>query len=459
MRFAPHFLRFFFFLPLALLLKACVPLEPAAGTSAAPGSAPNSPDYYRPGLRTDDFVYDPNIRSVQCYVRTGDVTERLTPPITPLGQEQPVILEFDRIRTQPARLVMKLQICNADWTPADLVDQQFVYDYNEAYVTEYYSSVNTKVPYYHYRCPMPRVKLTGNYVLTVYDADGTTPLVSRRVLVYDNAVGIQMQQGVTPGGMGARNSLQQVDFSITYGTMPLVQPTQYVRVLLRQNYRWDNARFPLQPTFAREAEHRLDYQYFNYENAFPALNEFRYFDSRSLRTGGFNIAAIDPAANPRTVLLGAEKSRQGLPYDQYNDINGYFLTDNREYGNGDTDADYAETFFQLQPPADGTEYPGQIYAVGQMTDWQLKPEFELAYDTARHGYGGHALLKQGYYNYYFVQKISGKPLDFTLLEGSRYETENVYDLVVYYRAPGTRYDQIIGYKALGINSRLPLQRR
>lgn len=436
---------------LSLVGPACVPLETPGAGSAATGSAATT-DYYRAPLQTADVIYDESIRSVQCYVATGDISERLNPPVLPLSQDQPIRLEFDRLRTDPARLVVKLQLCNADWSVAQLVDMQFLSDINEFYISEYYSSVNTKVPYYHYRFTLPRVKLTGNYAVHVSDPDGR-PLLTRRISVFESAVVVAFKEGLPPGGNSRQ--LQQVDFSVSYGAMPLVNPVQAVQVRLRQNYRWDNAKFSLQPTFVREFEKRLDYQFFNFENAFAATNEFRFFDSRSLRSGGFNIASIDPATDPRSVVLGAEKRRQSVSYEQYNDINGFFLTDNREYGNGDTDADYAATTFQLRAEE---EAPGDVYAVGQLTDWELRPEYRLTYDPTRKLYSGTALIKQGYYNYYFGVKANGKPVDYQFFEGSRFETENAYDIFVYYRAPGTRYDQIIGYQSLVINSRQPLRR-
>ena len=433
-------------------MPGCVPLETTGGGSGGGGGTAAPTDYYRPPLQTADVVYDETIRAVQCYVATGNVNERLAPPVVPLSQDQPIRLEFDRIRTDPARLVAKLQLCNADWSVAQVVDMQFISEINEFYISEYYASSNTKVPYYHYRFTVPRVRLAGNYALHVSDPDGH-PLLSRRLSVYENAVVVAFQPGLPPGGNSRQ--LQQVDFSIAYGALPLVNPVQNVQVLLRQNYRWDNAKVGLQPTFIREQEKRLDYQFFNFENAFAAGPEFRFFDSRSLRAGGFNIAEINPATDPRSVLLVPETGRQSVSYEQYNDINGYFLTDIREYGNGDTNADYATTTFQLRA-ADPA--PGDVYAVGQMTDWELRPEFRLTYDPTRQLYRGTALLKQGYYNYYFGVKANGKPVDYQYLEGSRFETENAYDIFVYYRAPGTRYDQIIGYQHLVMNSRLPTRR-
>lgn len=440
-----------------LAVAACVPLEQTGGAGA---SAATTTDYYRPPLQTADVVYDPNIHSVQCFVATGDITERLLPPIVPLSQEQPIRLEFDRLNADPQRLVVKLQLCNADWSPTDLVDMQFLSDINEFYITEYYSSATTQVPYYHYRFTLPRVKLTGNYAVHVSDPDGR-PLLTRRVCVYDNAVVVNMREGIPPGGTA--RAWQQVDFDVVYGALPIINPVQMVQVRLRQNYRWDNNRFPLQPTFVREQERRLDYQFFNFENAFPGGREFRFFDTRSLRAPGFNVAALDPQSVPRAVVLAPEIRRNLVAYEQVNDINGFFLTDNREYGNGDTNGDYAATTFQLRyDPDDAGQdlWPaGDIYAVGQMTDWQLRPEFKLTYNAERKAYLGTALLKQGYYNYLFAHVAPGKAPDYQFLEGSRFETENAYDLFVYYRAPGTRYDQIIAYRQLVLNGRNVLRRR
>jgi hypothetical protein len=38
-------------------------------------------------------------------------------------------------------------------------------------------------------------------------------------------------------------------------------------------------------------------------------------------------------------------------------------------------------------------------------------------------------------------------------EGTHQETENQYDLLVYYRPPGTRTDLLIAYKSLDLNLR------
>jgi hypothetical protein len=444
--------RYSFLAALLLLSSACVPLgTPITDPNAARGSQPRTPEYYADKtLRYEDYTYSPDVRSVQCYVNTGQNTEIFQPPVVPITQQQPIVLEFDILGNGSQRLTAKLVHCDVDWKPSVLTDMQFLNEINEFLITDYRTGVNVKVPYYHYRMQVPRVKLSGNYLLVVSSAGGT-PVVTRRLLVYQNEVEVTIRQGIPVAGQ-ERYTLQQVDFSIGYGGMNIVNPSQEVKVMLRQNFRWDNAKVNLRPTFVRDAERRLDYQYFNFENAFPASSEFRYFDMRSVRVMGAGMAQLDPTTSPRTVVLSPEATRNGQSYSQFDDINGQRLFESREYGNGATNGDYANVTFQLRAPAAA---PGPVYVFGALTDWQLKDEFKLTYSPEQQQYTGTALLKQGYYNYYYVVGKSAGAPDDVYFEGSHQETENQYDLLVYYRPPGTRADLLIGYQSIDVNSRRP----
>ncbi|QHJ09544.1 DUF5103 domain-containing protein [Hymenobacter busanensis] len=309
---------------------ACVPLgtpitDPNAGKPGQ-SSAVQAPRANRE-LRFEDAIYDEDIQSVQCYASSGQPTEIFNPPVVPLGQGN-IVLEFDILGNQSRRLTARLVHCNADWTPSVLTDLQFLNDINEFNLTQYYTSTGTQVPYYHYRLPVPGVKLSGNYLLVVQD-QGRQPLISRRLLVYENRLDVQAQLGLPPGG-SARYTMQQVDFVIRYGAFPLVNPAVEAKVVLRQNFRWDNAKYGLRPTFVRDAEQQLDYQFFNYENAFPALNEFRAVDLRSLRTNGLGVAALNVQASPRELLLNPEPGRGGRAYSQYEDADGQRVFESRD---------------------------------------------------------------------------------------------------------------------------------
>ena len=434
-----------------LFATACVPLgTPITDPNAARGGAQKPPEYYADKtLRYQDYTYSPDVRSVQCYVASGRPNEVFQPAVVPLGQSSAIVLEFDVLGEQSQRYTAKILHCDADWQPSLLTDMQFLSEINEFLVTDYRVGTGTKVPYFHYRLRAPSVRLSGNYVLVVQSSGGV-PVVSRRLVVYENQVNVSLRPGLVVGGQ-ERYTLQQLDFSVGYASVNLVNAAAEVKVVLRQNFRWDNAKYNLRPTFVRDAERRLDYQYFNFENAFPGLSEYRYFDTRSIQSVGIGVLHVDPRTNPTAVTLQPETPRAKQAYNQYQDANGQRVFESREYGNGNVNADYADVTFQLKADQPA---PGPVYAVGAMSDWQLKDEFRLSYDETTQLYTGHALLKQGYYNYSFaVAGGTGKAPNEVYFEGSHQETENQYDLLVYYRPPGTRADLLIGYQAVDMNSR------
>ena len=431
-----------------LLATACVPLGTPI-TSTSPGTQ-KPPEYYADKtLRYQDYTYVPEVRSVQCYVATGQPNEVFNPPVVPLGQSQAITLEFDVLGEQSQRYSAKLIHCDMDWQPSVLTDLQFLSEINDFIITDYRVGTSTKVPYFHYRMRVPGVKISGNYLLVVQSSGGV-PVVSRRLLVYENQVQVALQPGIVVGGQ-ERYTLQQLDFGINYASVDLVNPAVEVKVVLRQNFRWDNAKYNLRPTFVRDAERRLDYQYFGFENAFPGLSEYRYFDIRSLQAAGIGVLHVDPRANPTTVILQPEVTRNLQAYNQYQDANGQRVFESREYGNGATNADYADVTFQLKADQPA---PGPVYVFGALTDWQLKDEFRLTYDETKQLYTGHSLLKQGYFNYDFaVAGARGAVPNEVYFEGTHQETENQYDLLVYYRPPGSRADLLIGYQTVDMNSR------
>ena len=65
----------------------------------------------------------------------------------------------------------------------------------------------------------------------------------------------------------------------------------------------------------------------------------------------------------------------------------------------------------------------------------------MEYDDVNREYHAALLLKQGYYSYEFVQQdaLTARTM------GSFFETENEYQVLVYYREQGARYDRLAGY--------------
>ncbi len=423
---------------LAYVLVACVPIEQQGQSST--GATVSQ-------LRYEDFIYDESINSVQAYLATGLEDEVLNPAVTPLSQDRPIVLEFDRLNARQQRLVVKLRHCNANWTPSTLNDTQFLYDFNEFIITDGQISVNTRVPYVHYRFRVPRVRISGNYLLVVQEEGGNT-LLTRRLMVYQDAVVVAAKLGA-PLGPGGRETRQPIEFNIMHPDFELVNPTVEVKTIIRQNYRWDNAKTISRPTYVHDAQRRLEYVFFEPKDLFKGLSEFRAFDTRSLNFRSIGVQSINLQANPVEVNLVPDKSYQGVAYTQNPDINGMRIFGNKQYGNSAVNGDYTWVNFELKTE---TKVPGEVYIQGELTGWEDAPTARMAYDAERGAYTGKMLLKQGYFNYYYALKPSGSTtLDASYFEGSHFQTDNIYDILVYYRPPGTRADLLIGYEKIFFN--------
>lgn len=71
----------------------------------------------------------------------------------------------------------------------------------------------------------------------------------------------------------------------------------------------------------------------------------------------------------------------------------------------------------------------------------------MKYNQERKAYEATQLLKLGYYNYQYLFLPDGqKKANTDKTEGNFYETENNYQIRVYYRASGDRYDQMVGFQ-------------
>ncbi|RNI22523.1 type IX secretion system plug protein [Rufibacter latericius] len=428
----------FFTLALAAAsLTGCVPVET---TGTGTGTSTSGP------IRYEDAVYGSDVRSVQFYAKNFNVGDVLAPPVVSINQSSPLVLEFDRMSAPGRRAVVKLHHCNADWKPSQLQPLQFVQDYNEFFILEVEPSAGTKVPYWHYRFQLPRVKLSGNYLMEVLE-EGGNALLTRRFVVYEEQVNVGLRPVATPGA-GDRYERQQLDFNIFYAQYPLVNPAQEIKVVMRQNHRWDNAKYFTRPTFIQEAQRRLEYQLFDVEQAFLGLSEFRAIDTRSERFSGIGIERRDMSANPDRVFATPGRSRAREVYSSQPDANGKFIFGSREYGNAPLNADYQQVTFRLQAPEPA---PGPVYVYGGLSDWQLQEPFRMTYDAENRLYTADVLLKQGYYNYYFAVKGANGQPDARYFEGSHFATENVYDVLVYYRPPGSRADLLIGYSTTTFN--------
>lgn len=399
---------------------------------------------------TWDFVYEPTIKTVLLFPYTGQKADYLEPAVSGIDQSKPFLLSFDDLKEDPEYYNVKIIHCNSDWSVSSLSSIQYLDDFNEFTISDRRTSISTKIPYLHYQFFLPKVKISGNYVVKVYrNFDEEDLILTKRFMVYDNRVIIHPDIHF-PQKVSERNESQQVDFTISYPNYPLINPNQNLKVHIRQNFRWDKSIMNLPPLFTRENASQLDYNYFNMENGFKGGNEFNVFDISSLITSRLNVGKIVNKPEYYEVILLQDRPRAGAPYELVPDIDGKYFIDQWDIGDEEISSDYAYVTFVLDAPVQ----PGRVFVVGGMNDFRLEEEFEMVYDPDIKKYYCRAFIKQGYYNYRFALVNDAFPYGNDLYFcGSHSQTQNQYEILAYYRPPGERADLLIGYTRVNFMSR------
>ncbi|MFH0893844.1 MAG: DUF5103 domain-containing protein [Bacteroidota bacterium] len=401
-----------------------------------------SADYYEQNfLRYNDYVYKNNIRSVRLH-KVGWVTAA---PILEMGSDLKILLSFDDLDADHKTFAYTVVHCDAQWQPSDLMQSEYIDGFPENYISYYAFSFNTIQRYSHYELQLPNenMKLTrsGNYLLKVY-AEGNPDdvILTRRFVVLESSLSIQA--GVRKSAsLKEREAAQEVYFTINTGKFSIADPYSDLKIVVLKNWRWDNAFTTAGPKMIRGSELVYD---FPGDIIFPGGNEYRYFDTRTLKikTQRVQSYTID-SSKLYTVNLYCEEKRS-KNYYTFNDINGNYSIDNLDgFRDDNLDAEYNWVSFCLrsEEPVDS----GGVYVFGGFTDWECRPEGKMKYNQATGTYDAKIFLKQGYYNYSYalLENRKKEPLE-TPFEGSFNETENEYTILVYYRAPGTIYDKLIG---------------
>lgn len=393
-----------------------------------------------------DKSYEDEIRTVMLYPGVGGSGNNLRPAVVPI-ENQNLLLEFDDLQAERSNYYVKLIHCNQDWTKSTLMDLDFLSDYNEFPIDEYDLSSNVSIAYVHYFFHVPAVKLPGNYLLVAYrENDENDILLTRRFMIYSNQVSI-FQDDQLQGNNRLWATNQQLNFKVNYSRLDMINPLESVHAVIRQNQRWDNVRMNVKPSFIREDKRELEYRFFDQDNQFMAGNEFRFVDFRSLNYPGQNTGRMDRSERPFHLFVQTDKSREDQVYALFQDLNGNFVIENQDVRNAPLSGDYLFVTFTLAAPP----VNGQVYVIGAMNNWLKSDESRMTFRKDKNAYEATLLLKQGLYNYqYWVE--SSKENGF-MLEGSHFETENTYEIFIYYRPFRPNADLLVGYYLIQANRR------
>jgi hypothetical protein len=383
-----------------------------------------------------DTTYLPEIRSVLFH----PISDPLAIPMFALHGGGQLKLSFDDMRGGFMDLKYQIIHCNSDWSRSEMNFMEYASGFEEERLRNFEYSINTYESYTYYELLFPNedlnVIISGNYLLHVYqDDDFNTPLLTRRFLVAESDLRIAPQMRITSNA-GKYRSHQEMDVIVNFKNQRLVNPINEVTLTILQNNRWDNALQGLKAQSARAED--LMYNYID-KLVFPAGKPFRNFDVRSLQRRTVNVKSIEQFADGIDVHIIPDKDRSSINFINYADARGGFVIENQDRPVTATQSEYVLVHFTLVVPE---MQSGDVYVCGRLTDWQLRAPFKMAYDEKSQSYKVSVMLKQGYYDYYYVHSEDGKTFDYTPLEGNWSETDNEYTLLAYWRPFGGRYDKL-----------------
>ena len=386
-------------------------------------------------------IYDENIKTLQV-LPNG---ESLMLPVIEFGSADEIVVSFDELSYEASNFYYKIVHCDAYWNESNLASMEYLDGFDGGMIDTYEYSVNTTVNYIHYKIAFPnddvRLKLSGNYAVQIArDGDFEDGVVATACFslvepMVDINVGVN---GVTRRELNGR--YQAVALDVMVDGVGSRDKMQDFIVVVRQNGRLDNEAYLTRPTYVNGDRLR-------YENSdaliFEGGNQYRSIDFSSRYTYGAGIDHIEYDRDMYHVVLEADASRAGNREAYAMDVHGGYVVNLQRNDYSDTEADYMWVHFYY--PAETPYLEGRMYILGDLTQNVVDSRSEMIYDLSERCYVRSLLLKQGGYNYVYALKAKNKKdLSVMQTEGSFWQSRNRYEVMVYYRPFGARYDRLVG---------------
>ncbi len=404
--------------------------------------------YFAANAAEPDKIYNENIHSVQLFLAGNPMTY---PVIQPLETNK-MQLEFDDLTANIDNYYYAYQLCDANWQPVDLSPFDYVKGFTQNRLSLYRVSSIASTKYIHYSASLPErnslPSKTGNYLLKVFRNGDTTQLAfTKRFLVTDNAVNVaaRMVQAFNPQYFRTHHKIQ---FTVDQTKLNVVNVASQIKVVVMQNWRWDNAKTGVQPTFIKG--NLLEYSGEN-EFVFPAGSEYKWLDIRSFRYQSDRVASVDKLAKPWTINVYPDKERTDQRYIFNTDHNGFFEISTTESLNPYWQTDYANVRFTFIPSNHSPYADRDVFIGGQFNNYEKNENSRMVFNSGEGVYEKTLLLKQGYYNYcYLTQSTKDGSINFT--DQNFWDTENEYTVLVYYKPLSGRSDELISVTSFNSKS-------
>ena len=364
--------------------------------------------------------------------------------------ERSVTIAFDELSHNYHRYTYTVQHCEADWTPSEeLLESDYVDGFASGNtIDDYQQSVNTNTLYTHYKLTLPndrcRLKLSGNYTVTVYDEDNDNkPVLKACFMVTEQSMKSAMTL-TTNTDVDINNWYQQLSINLHFGTNRVTSPSTQIKTVVLQNGRWDNCVNNPQPQYIKNDGMAWDH---NRDLIFEGGNEYHKFETLDPTHTTMGLQRVGWDGKQYHAWIFTDEPRPHYLYDE--DADGAFCIRNSDNENNDTECEYIQTHFTLKVP----RQKGKVYLNGAWTNGQFDARVEMTWNENDGLYEAVVPLKQGYYNYQYLVMNQDGTLSTLPADGSFYQTENSYQFLVYFRGQGERTDRLVNY--LNLSSLLP----
>ena len=378
--------------------------------------------------------FSQNIKSIQL----RPLQENNFSAIVPLGTS--LEISFDDLEADSKDYQYKIEHMTHDWKSSRLSSSQFINGFDQNTIVNVSNSFNTLQNYTHYSVRIPNINTvitkSGNYLLSILNTDDDL-IFTRRFVLYEpsTTVGVTVERSRNSKKL---NTQQTIEFIINHPKIKINNPAQEVHVVILKNNNWEEKITNLQPTFFRP--NQLSYTYTNKTN-FWGGNEYLNFDNKLIRNNSLNVVKIIKKDIFHHYLYPFEFN----PFRKYSynpDINGQFVIRTLEAKDSKTEADYAMIHFTLSVEEAFSER--EVYVYGAFNDFKITDENKMYFDQEERAYKANILLKQGFYNYTFATKETNGNINTNDVNGSFYETENEYTVIVYYKPFGSFFERVVG---------------
>ena len=350
-------------------------------------------------------------------------------------------LSFDILSGLEHDLYYIIEHCDFDWKKSQLIKSEYIQGFDDVKIDNYSSSFNTYQIYTHYNVSFPNsntsFKKSGNYIIKIINEYGEE-LFRRKFILYENLVTVQTEIKRSRQ-IEFINEKQVVNFEINPINIQINNPNKTVKVKVYKNNELHYSLDKIKPQY--NMGKKLIYRY-DIDLSFWGGNEYLFFENKFVRNTSINIRGFD-LNDIYSNFLYDDFSRKNKKYTYNPDINGGFLFNVNNSPNPEFEADYVNVHFYLQKPK-AFNAENKIYVVGDFNNYELSNEFLMRFDSRTNLFESVIMLKQGFYNYKYIAVDQNNKIIHGEISGNFDETENEYNVIVYYRNFGERYDRVVG---------------